>query len=701
LINVIIKKAGLKKLVVPFASTELNKGIVGETEKTIRDIIRRGNTYPYLLCCVAIDEIDAIVPKRDGDQKNSKGVESLTQFLTLIGGVDDVKNVYMIGATNRYNKIDEAFLRRLGDKFYVGNLDSAERTNLLQKIKTECEFDVNFDFLDKNKSLIQVLTTNFSGAAACSLKDRILEFISLNYKPEDKNIQISTDTLIEIIHKVAFSFKVQFAGMTIAQLIQKNKNIEELKEKWKKYENYLKESTGRILIDLNSDVLSMQFELKNGTLFELQLKKEIERIDFLGDIIPFLLFFCIFLEIDFVKMIDTNYVILQGAEGKSSMLSLILDCFIDFDNYENGLLLFDGDTIVGVSGSGKTDDALTNDLNRQINDLEIWKNCIIHIFRKIIKKDESREEKKNKDIHPWCIFTTSEKFLVDSFKDSLKFPLTNKEAEEKQKDQDNREKARKCLNCEKLYYEKDNNLDSCSYHPDYLVNIKSDYSIDSRITENQLKQIIREQKNIEIAKDYVWFCCMKDGLDGCTKNKHSDIESRKKMENYKEKDILDLENGFYTIESIFNDKYVSAVNDLRADSGIIRQTELFKFIKTSNAFDYAVKALSNDKYISVRQSQINQIFADSYNYSPENQIFTIQATDFQKRIFTIKYQNRFIKVGSTVAYLLVDYNLTNDELKINSESKETLFRIRKFDVVRIIFVNFKNTFFRYPYRVAS
>jgi SpoVK/Ycf46/Vps4 family AAA+-type ATPase len=88
------------------------------------------------LCCVAIDEIDAIVPKRDGDQKNSKGVKSLTQFLTLIGGVNNVKKVYMIGATNHFNKIDEAFLRRLGDKFYVGNVNSAKRTNLLQNIKT-------------------------------------------------------------------------------------------------------------------------------------------------------------------------------------------------------------------------------------------------------------------------------------------------------------------------------------------------------------------------------------------------------------------------------------------------------------------------------------------------------------------------------------------------------------------------------------
>ncbi len=96
----------------------------------------------------------------------------------------------MIGATNRFNKIDEAFLRRLGHKFYVGNLDSDERTNLLQKIKTEFEFDVNFDFLDNNKSLIQVLTTNFSGAAACALKDRIIEFISLKHKPEDKTFKL-------------------------------------------------------------------------------------------------------------------------------------------------------------------------------------------------------------------------------------------------------------------------------------------------------------------------------------------------------------------------------------------------------------------------------------------------------------------------------------------------------------------------------
>lgn len=366
LINVIIRKAGLKELVKPFASTELNRGIVGETERLIRDIIRRGDTFPYLLCCVAIDEIDAIVPKREGSNSNQR-IDSLTQFLTLIGGVDDVKNVYMIGATNRFNKIDEAFLRRLGDKFYVGNLSKDERFKLLEETRNLTKCNVDYAFLSQNEELIKVLTTNFSGAAASALRSYIIQHIEQKQKVissqiskdtssaiEQQNGQqtavlIQTQELIKLIDKCAASFKVKFGGMTIAQLIQSNASTEPgtevsstnyldaIRKSWSKYQEKLDNSSGRVLIDLNHNVLSMQFELKNGDLFELALKEQFEQVQFLTDLIPFIMFLCAHLGIEYVKFIDTNFKILQGAEEKSSTLNLILDCFTDFENYENGL----------------------------------------------------------------------------------------------------------------------------------------------------------------------------------------------------------------------------------------------------------------------------------------------------------------------------------------------------------------------------
>lgn len=136
--------------------------------------------------------------------------------------------------------------------------------------------------------------------------------------------------------------------------------------------------------------------------------------------------------------------------------------------------------------------------------------------------------------------------MVDSFKDALKFPLTKKEKEEKQRDEDNREKARKCRNCDKLYYEKDNNLDSCSFHPDFLTNIKGDYSV--RLTKEHVIEIAREKKNQETFKDYFWLCCIKEYTcsDGCQIN--SDTQSYKKVQEYKKKDFLSLENVFYSIQ---------------------------------------------------------------------------------------------------------------------------------------------------------
>lgn len=451
-------------------------------------------------------------------------------------------------------------MRRTGDKFYVGNLVAEERINLVNSTRSFLKnpSHVDFSFLDEaNSDLIKILTINFSGAAVNDLKTRIVQHIELT-SARNKEIaarksssssvpiiQITRDQLIELIHKVAVSFKVKFGGLTIAELIKSttmaSNNLGQMATTtnvWTKFDEHLKNSTGRILIDLNQGVLSMQFELNDGSLFELFLGKEIPGdIRFLSHLVPFILFMSIHLKIDYIKLIDTEFTtILQGAESDSSVLNLIFDCFVDFEHYNNGLLLFDADTVVGVQTSGTDDATIDENLSQSIKEMDVWQKCILHIFKSISKMsnggndgDEGESEMSIKQ-HPWCIFVTSSKFLVDQFKAALVFPLTDKERREKEENTDNKEKVRLCLNCDVYYKEVDNvnNFTGCTYHNGLLLNKMSKRDeLVVGISKSELLELARENlgEAEKILKDYIWSCCMRGytDSDGCKKNKHDDI----------------------------------------------------------------------------------------------------------------------------------------------------------------------------------
>jgi SpoVK/Ycf46/Vps4 family AAA+-type ATPase len=115
LMKLIIRISGLTKYVEPLGSSELNRGYVGETEALLRDIFRRASYFPSIMFCIAIDEIDSLVPKRESKNENASKKDIVNQFLALIEGASDIKNVYLIGATNHLSKIDKAFARRMQD----------------------------------------------------------------------------------------------------------------------------------------------------------------------------------------------------------------------------------------------------------------------------------------------------------------------------------------------------------------------------------------------------------------------------------------------------------------------------------------------------------------------------------------------------------------------------------------------------------
>lgn len=107
---------------------------VGESEKAVRDLFVKARQLSP--CIVFFDEIDAIGGERSADSGSSVKERVLAQILTEIDGVNILKNVIIIAATNRPDLIDKALMRpgRLDRIVYV-RLPNPETRAEIFKIK--------------------------------------------------------------------------------------------------------------------------------------------------------------------------------------------------------------------------------------------------------------------------------------------------------------------------------------------------------------------------------------------------------------------------------------------------------------------------------------------------------------------------------------------------------------------------------------
>nr|XP_034576562.1 cell division control protein 48 homolog C-like isoform X2 [Setaria viridis] len=108
---------------------ELLNKYVGESESEVRKVFIRARTNSP--CILFFDEADALTTKR-GNEGGWVVERVVTQLLTELE--DQRQGVYVIGATNRIDVIDDAFLRpgRFGKKHYVPLPGADERVSVLK-----------------------------------------------------------------------------------------------------------------------------------------------------------------------------------------------------------------------------------------------------------------------------------------------------------------------------------------------------------------------------------------------------------------------------------------------------------------------------------------------------------------------------------------------------------------------------------------
>ncbi len=111
---------------------ELLSKWVGESEKHVREMFRKARQVAP--CVLFFDEIDSLAPRRGGGVDSHVTERVVSQLLTELDGMEELKDVVVIAATNRPDMIDPALLRpgRIERHIYIPPPDREARKEIFR-----------------------------------------------------------------------------------------------------------------------------------------------------------------------------------------------------------------------------------------------------------------------------------------------------------------------------------------------------------------------------------------------------------------------------------------------------------------------------------------------------------------------------------------------------------------------------------------
>ncbi|ROP38830.1 AAA family ATPase [Saccharothrix texasensis] len=142
--------AGTGRLnVLSVKGAELMDKFVGESERAVRELFRRAAEAAPAM--VFLDEVDALAPRRGQSSDSGVSDRVVAALLTELDGVEPLRDVIVLGATNRPELVDPALLRpgRLERLVYVPPPDAEARAEILRASSrnTPLGSDVDLDAL--------------------------------------------------------------------------------------------------------------------------------------------------------------------------------------------------------------------------------------------------------------------------------------------------------------------------------------------------------------------------------------------------------------------------------------------------------------------------------------------------------------------------------------------------------------------------
>ncbi|MDE1873673.1 MAG: CDC48 family AAA ATPase [Candidatus Micrarchaeota archaeon] len=148
--------------IITIKGPEIQNKFVGESEKTVRELFRKARMAAP--CIVLIDEIDSIGRTRGSGEMDTSGSVSdriVDTLLIEMDGLQDLKNVVVIGTTNRPENIDPALLRpgRFDRIIEILMPNEVERLEVFKVHTKRMPIDKDVDLMELSK-----ITEDYTGA---------------------------------------------------------------------------------------------------------------------------------------------------------------------------------------------------------------------------------------------------------------------------------------------------------------------------------------------------------------------------------------------------------------------------------------------------------------------------------------------------------------------------------------------------------
>ncbi len=128
---------------------DINQMYVGESEKRVRDLFAKARANPPAI--IFVDEIDALLPHRQGGSVSIHSDKVVNQFLQEMDGLTSNSRVFIVGATNRPDMLDQALVRggRLSREIEVPipDLDARKQLFAIVTRKANLAQDVDLEAL--------------------------------------------------------------------------------------------------------------------------------------------------------------------------------------------------------------------------------------------------------------------------------------------------------------------------------------------------------------------------------------------------------------------------------------------------------------------------------------------------------------------------------------------------------------------------
>jgi proteasome-associated ATPase len=226
---------------------ELLNKYVGETERQIRLVFERAREkseegWPVI---VFFDEMDSLFRTRGTGISSDMESTIVPQLLAEIDGVETLKNVIVIGASNREDLIDPAILRpgRLDVKIKIERPDENSAASIFARYLTS---DLPLD-VDEIESLgggdpdkaVRVMIERT--VAEMYREDELNQFLEITYQNGDKEVMyfkdFSSGAMIENIVRRAKKLAIKRLLATGARGIRVDDLIESIHQEYKEHED--------------------------------------------------------------------------------------------------------------------------------------------------------------------------------------------------------------------------------------------------------------------------------------------------------------------------------------------------------------------------------------------------------------------------------------------------------------------------------